>query len=40
MNFCLGFFYEPIKESNRLMLAGLNPSVIINRFLKKNAGDE
>lgn len=39
VNFCLGFFYEPIKESNRLMLAGLKPSVIINRLLKKSACD-
>ena len=35
MNFCLGFVYEPIKENNRLLLAGLNPSVIICSLKKE-----
>ena len=29
-NFLLGFIYKPLRENNRLMLAGLNPRVVIS----------
>lgn len=32
MNFVLGFFFEPIKKNNELMMKGLNPKFAFNEF--------
>lgn len=40
MNFCLGFVYGPIRENNKYLLAGLNPTIIINHLWRKNVGEK
>lgn len=32
MNFVLGFFFEPIKKNNELMMKGLNPKFVFHEF--------